>query len=231
MILDIDKSNARYERKFRIEQFDKKEIETIIKSNHYFFKEVFYERIVNNIYFDSEELSHYHNNVEGNKQRLKVRIRWYGELNKIVKEPRLELKIKDGLLGSKLSFPLKPFKFKDGKSIAPLLKKVFADSILPAWLKDYLKRMNPSLLNNYCRRYFVSFDKKCRITLDYNLKFYPFSFGNLFLKNFGKDDAVIVELKYEKEYDDSASFISNHFPFRLTKNSKYVGGVDILSGF
>ncbi len=226
MILDINEVDSRYERKFRTEQLSKKEIEMIIKSNPALFREEYPERIVNNIYFDSEDLDHYLGNIDGDRQRFKVRIRWYGELNKVVKKPILELKIKDGLLGSKLSFPLKQFKFKDWKSVLSLIKTVFSKSDLPNWLIERLKQMRPSLLNNYRRKYFISSDKKHRITLDWDLRFYPFS--SFFLKNFERDDAVIVELKYVSGEDCSASFISNQFPFRLTKNSKYVCGIDAI---
>jgi hypothetical protein len=38
-------------------------------------------------------------------------------------------------------------------------------------------------------------------------------------------DVVIVELKYNREYEELAERISNHFPFRVTRSSKYVDGV------
>ena len=40
-----------------------------------------------------------------------------------------------------------------------------------------------------------------------------------------RDDAVIVELKYDQQYDPAATKISREFPFRLSKHSKYVQGV------
>ncbi|MFT7452391.1 MAG: hypothetical protein ACI9VN_003123 [Patescibacteria group bacterium] len=39
---------------------------------------------------------------------------------------------------------------------------------------------------------------------------------------------MIVELKYDIVDDEDAQYISNLFPFRLTKSSKYVSGVDHL---
>ena len=36
-------------------------------------------------------------------------------------------------------------------------------------------------------------------------------------------DQKIVELKYELENDSQANFISNQFPFRIDKSSKYRG--------
>ena len=37
-----------------------------------------------------------------------------------------------------------------------------------------------------------------------------------------------MELKYDTEHDMEANTISGFFPFRMTKNSKYVNGVDHL---
>ena len=41
--------------------------------------------------------------------RTKHRIRWYGKPQNKVKNPKLELKIKKGLVGSKLSYDLPSF--------------------------------------------------------------------------------------------------------------------------
>ena len=36
----------------------------------------------------------------------------------------------------------------------------------------------------------------------------------------------IVELKYNPDKDDTAERISNSFPFRMTKSSKYLQGIE-----
>ena len=94
----------RYERKFLIRDLSVQEIETIIKLHPNFFSEIYYQRNVNNIYFDSLELESYQDNVTGSAQRVKTRIRWYGELFGLIEKPVLELKIKSGFLGRKESF-------------------------------------------------------------------------------------------------------------------------------
>ena len=45
------------------------------------------------------------------------------------------------------------------------------------------------------------------------------------------DHDVIVELKYDTEHDEYANRISASFPFRLSKNSKYVNGIDQLDAY
>ena len=39
---------------------------------------------------------------------------------------------------------------------------------------------------------------------------------------------TIVELKYANNCDDSAGDITRHLPFRVSKSSKYVAGIDYL---
>jgi hypothetical protein len=39
---------------------------------------------------------------------------------------------------------------------------------------------------------------------------------------------VIIELKYGLGHEDEASRIATRFPFRVTRSSKYVIGVDAL---
>ena len=39
---------------------------------------------------------------------------------------------------------------------------------------------------------------------------------------------VVMELKYDTEDDAYATWITDHFPFRLSKNSKYAIGVKKL---
>lgn len=225
----IKPEKFRYERKFLVAEIDKHELESHIKHNSAMFSEIYYERDVNNIYFDSADLTSYYDNLAGISQRLKVRIRWYGDMFGTINKPVLELKIKNNLLGSKLSFPLKPFKLDNKITTQYLIKNVFNKSDLPAWLIEHLKSLNFALLNRYRRRYFRSADKRYRITLDYDSEFYEIrQKNNTFLRREKNDNYVILELKYDKQYDTDAPKITNQFPFRLTKSSKYVTGVDMF---
>ena len=51
---------------------------------------------------------------------------------------------------------------------------------------------------------------------------------NLHLFPGHNSDSIILELKYNYQDDDEAHIISSYFPFRMTKNSKYVSGVETL---
>ncbi len=87
--------------------------------------------------------------------------------------------------------------------------------------------MEPGLVNRYSRHYFLSFDQKFRLTLDDELSYYEVSRrNNTFSRKVNDDSSVIIELKYNLNNDHMAGTIANHFPFRMTKSSKYVNGIE-----
>ena len=100
----------RYERKYFITKITGKDIDSIVKLHPAIFSEIFHERSVNNIYFDTPDLNNYFDNIDGNMYRVKSRIRWYGMTFGVIEKPVLELKIKNGLLGRKESYSLDTFK-------------------------------------------------------------------------------------------------------------------------
>ena len=70
------------------------------------FKPIYHTRRINNVYFDDINYSNYFDNVEGNLNRKKVRIRWYGDTFTDVINPVLEVKLKKGTLGKKVKFQI-----------------------------------------------------------------------------------------------------------------------------
>lgn len=214
----------RYERKFFISGLTHAEVESIVRYHPAMFSEIYHQRYVNNIYFDTATFSCFLDNVIGSTNRAKFRIRWYGDIFTFIKDPILELKIKNGLLGRKKRYPLVPFSL-DSSFDSRVIGRIIADSDLPDLVQDALKSSNPVLLNRYSRRYFSSADGRYRITIDTDQEFYWIGRrNNSFLNKVKNDIDVILELKYDEDADDTASYIANHFPFRLTKSSKYVSG-------
>jgi SPX domain protein involved in polyphosphate accumulation len=220
--------SLRYERKFNSAEISPKDMEFLIKQNSALFREIFYERRVNNIYLDSLDFKNYQENISGVSERLKIRIRWYGSSLGMIKKPILELKMKKGDLGKKLVFSLKPFKFDNSFSYEKL-KQVFLNSNLPDWLLEKLKFYFPKLFNFYTRKYFISSNKKYRITLDKDLVFYKINEdNNNFSEKVKEDEKIVLELKYSLEYSSGAQQISQEFNSRLTANSKYCSGISLL---
>ena len=219
----------RYERKFVVSQMAHEQVECVIKFHPALFSESFPQRFVNNIYFDSSNFMHFYDNIEGNARRKKVRIRWYGEMFGDVLSPVLEMKIKSGHLGRKLSFPLPSFEITREFTFRTLVNAI-ENSTIPKEVGREVTSLNPVLLNSYSRKYFRSADGNFRITLDTDLVFLSINRQkNAFLKRV-RDPNVIVELKYLENLDQLANRISGYLPFRLSKNSKYVTGIGKLFG-
>jgi SPX domain protein involved in polyphosphate accumulation len=230
-MLQIDLLNfedARYERKFVVGGIGPKEVEKIIQFNPAMFSEIFYERNVNNIYFDSINQDSYFGNVDGDFQRLKIRVRWYGKMGGLIENPVLEVKIKKGEIGKKLSFPLKKFILDRNFSQEYFKKEVLDKSKLPKWILEKLRRYNFSLLNHYKRKYFISSDKRYRITLDRDLIFFEIKNRNNLFMNKIKEEKIVLELKYDRKDDERAKEVTQKLLFRLSKNSKFVSGIDLL---
>lgn len=89
----------RYELKMTFDVMQTQEILNKLLSSSLSFKEIFYERQVNNIYFDTLDYDDLKANIDGLFHRSKFRIRWYGCEETFY--PILEEKIKQGQLGYK----------------------------------------------------------------------------------------------------------------------------------
>lgn len=218
---------ARYERKFMIDAMWYHGVEQQIKLHPSAFSPIYHPRYINNIYLDTNELDFFYDNVSGKSSRRKARIRWYGDIQGIIDKPVLEFKIREGMLGNKISFPLKSFRVDETISQEKLYK-VFRESDLPLWAIENLLQLKPALLNRYRRKYFLSFNKRFRLTIDNELSYYGIGGNNNNLMESYSSDDIIVELKYDRKYDDIATLITNKLPFRLTKSSKYVNGIEFL---
>ncbi len=218
----------RKERKYAIYEVDVFVVENLIRAHPAMFFKPFPPRYVNNIYFDSPSFRNYGDNVVGSKSRKKFRIRWYGNQFGYIEKPVLEVKIKEGLAGTKMHYPLSSFTLKEGFGETAIWE-VLNESEIPDEIREYLKHLTPTLLNRYYRKYFISADRKFRLTLDHKLVFTNLSKrNNYFLKRVADRSKVIIEIKYDIEHDEHVDRISSYFPFRMTKNSKYVNGIDHL---
>jgi SPX domain protein involved in polyphosphate accumulation len=217
--------NFRYERKFKIDSLSLPQIESIVRSHPAKFEEAYEPRKVNSLYLDDINMQNVEDNLAGLANREKERVRWYGETFSETKSPILEIKIKRGLLGTKEHHPLKPF-ILDDSFCKDSIQKLFEDSNLPEYNMHILNFRNPTILDVYTRKYFVSSDKKFRLTLDFDIKYFKVNqLFNTFLESVSSTD-VVLELKYEAIFDNEVESITNYFPFRVTKSSKYVSGAD-----
>lgn len=213
----------RYERKFVVNNFTFDQVEDFILKNSFLFSEIYNKRQINNIYFDDLQFSAYHQNIEGLSERKKYRLRWYGDIFGEVKKPILEAKIKNSSLGTKHRFNIINFKverFFDSNAF----KDIFLKSNLQDDIFNEISTQSPALINSYERKYYLSKNKEFRITIDQNLSYFYVSPNVKEVLTKNQQMEIIIEIKYDSCNDNSLKEITNQFPFRLSRNSKYVQG-------
>ncbi|MEL6674176.1 MAG: polyphosphate polymerase domain-containing protein [Bacteroidota bacterium] len=208
----------RYERKYRIEGNSLPQILAWLQGHPAAFRPLYPRRQVNNIYFDDPQLTAYHENVFGVGERQKVRLRWYGPTDPPSGPAQLEVKIKRQELGTKHIIPREaPFALSQIGAI-----EHWVQAQLPAG-RPYLA----TLLNAYERDYFISADRRFRLTLDVNLRYHYLRSSPEWRTFVRRDPAIILEVKYEQAWDQLADEICRYIPFRQSKHSKYVQGLQM----
>ena len=135
----------------------------------------FTKRIVNNIYFDTLDYQSMRDNLAGLSDRVKVRLRWYGDCRQKAETASLEFKTRKNRLGGKTS---------------QIINQL---DLTTQWLeirRSIEKELNPEqqlifnhfrrsvLQNRYLRSYFISRDKMVRITIDTDIEFFDLRLSN-----------------------------------------------------
>ncbi len=218
--------SLRYERKFIVPLDRRDDLDLLIRTHPAGFYRIYPPRYVNSLYFDDLENTNWHDSENGVFNRKKIRIRWYGDLQGEISTPQLEIKFKQGSTGGKKVYPLKPLHvgtFFDELSIVSL----WEGSGLPEDIRNIMHLYSPSLMNRYHRRYLLSADGSFRLTIDDALLYFPVTASTTHLGTGVEDtQATVLELKYQPDKDAMASHIANHWPFRLSRKSKYATGMN-----
>ncbi|MFT5168500.1 MAG: SPX domain protein involved in polyphosphate accumulation [Saprospiraceae bacterium] len=210
----------RYERKYRAENLSPEVVRQAVRLHPASFRKIFPDRQINNIYFDTANLVAYNENVDGIAERRKFRVRWYGKDICTIQKPKLEIKIKNNMLGAKETYPAIDFSLHDLK---PLAQSITEHSQLKL-------SFIPTLINSYQRSYYGTANGDFRITIDSNLRYFSPLSSRMFTRYNIYDDATVLELKYEEDKDELAEEILQHIPFRYSKSSKYVTGMNLTVG-
>ncbi len=200
----MSKQNIRYERKIYLPFLTRDLVETHIKLHPYGFREVYYKRQVNSIYFDTASLSCFWNNELNACKRAKIRVRWYGENLECPDDAQLEIKIKNGNVGDKLTSEWRELK--------------------DPFILSQIKNTSPVILVSYQRRYYQSYGKKFRITVDSEIKYKGVT-QNCMKKQQYEETGCVIELKYASYLDGEAKRIIEKLPGRVGKFSKYARGI------
>lgn len=222
---------VRYEKKFVAKGASISQLLALVRRNPALFREAYPSRGINNIYLDSPSLADYHDHIHGTADRSKTRVRWYGPFPEGLNRPVLERKIKRGHAATKLSYPL-PVIENHGGMLNSHLEQALRSNTLPENLRSLLKNLRPALFNRYHRYYFVSADRKLRLTIDYDLQFGDPRLLNGKLPPMSTAPICVIELKFDPLHAPEAAMATNALPFQLTRCSKYVVGIErIQEGF
>lgn len=224
-------TDLRFERKFLVEGMNYSELLSLIEFHPQEFFEIYPERQINNIYFDTLDYRFFASNLVGvGRHRPKIRVRWYGKSFGACPTPTLEIKLREGLLNQKLLYSLNSFDF-EGQLREPFFQKGSGVVDWPSSLEFELKFLKPVIFNSYRRQYFSSRDGNYRVTLDREMEYRAFGVNyDLCSQRHEIQNQYVLELKYSNESNLRPDLVSARFPFRLSRNSKYVTGVTFALG-
>ena len=227
-------SNYRSEIKFVCYQQNYFLLKNWIKLHKFNFFKEYDDRNVNNIYFDSFNYKAFNDNLVGLPSRLKVRYRWYGDLLSENKknEGSLEFKFKKNIYGYKKVFKIKDLTINLDSNWSDIKKKILK-TLTPEYKILFNKNSQEILINQYKREYFISKNKKLRITLDRNIKIFDqrltFKKPNFRSKNYTQD-YLVIEFKFNKNDKAFLNDLDINVPIKASRNSKYINGVRSVLG-
>jgi hypothetical protein len=220
---------ARQEIKFVTNRLNYDVIEQWLKLHTLGFHEAFPIRTVNNVYFDTFELSAFGENLAGVSERTKVRYRWYGESQ----EPapgRLEIKQKRNQYGWKQIYKVPESPWSPGSNWLDIRHSIASQGGQEAgiWLDQ---NPLPVMINRYVRRYYLSACQRIRITLDFDQQVWdqrknPYPDFSL---EANLPETFVVECKCDRKERDLASSVLIGMPIRVARHSKYMNAVDAIT--
>ena len=191
------------------------------------FQVLYPDRHVNNVYFDSQDLSRLNQNYAGVGDRCKLRYRWYGDALTGA-NGHFELKYKRLKLGGKHNFPASSpvdLETMPWSEFLSILRKSVTER---AWAEVH-NLARPVILNRYRRSYFSNAAGTVRVTVDREQRF--LNQWNSVRPNLSfeghRPQQLVVEVKADaSNYDDVERTIAS-LGLHVSRNSKYVTGVEL----
>jgi hypothetical protein len=222
-------ADARHEIKFVSDATRYHELEHWIRMNPAGFVSAYPPRRVNNVYFDTPDLFTFAENLSGSSARSKVRLRWYGETVR-PEATQLEVKRRRNQLGWKYHFQGPGLDFTAGSWRE--LRSQIRRALSPEGRIWFDAHPQPVLINRYYRQYFEAPEGRVRATLDFRQAVFDQRLrGRPNLANRANlPDTLVVEIKFHPCDFASGSQIIAGIPIRVSRNSKYMIGVESILG-
>jgi len=217
-----------HERKFVLPTELIHETERRLRYNPAFFREINMPIRVKSCYFDTLDLGYYWGNVDGMGRRLKVMVRSYATSNQdtevlpeLLTSPRLEYKVKMNTQRTKIAHGC-----PHGDAMPTfdaLWRHLQQCASMPAIMREHLMTLHPTAVIDYHRRYFRSLDGTLRLTVDTDI-IYSSPNANRRVKV----ETSVLELKYARSAEASATRAAEHLRLRISRNSKYINAMNAL---
>ena len=222
----MPEGSPRYEIKIPCEPFLLPQVQAWVRLHPAHWRVAYPPRQVNNIYFDSADFQTLNENLAGEGERGKLRLRWYGPALKTVSGAHWEVKYKEGLVGWKRVSPCGATLDLARLSWAEGLRALrdAGDARVRLWLAQLAY---PALVNCYQRAYYVTSDGSVRLTFDTALRAYDQRFADR--PNLRRPapiaDRAVIELKADADCQPQLAEALAQFPLRPDRHSKYVAGL------
>ena len=178
-------------------------------------------RLIQSIYFDTQDGRAARENISGQSTRAKLRFRWYGAATDKV-DGSLELKQRDNALVSKTRTPLESIRIS-GETRRSLMTMLH-EQTPPPWRSLLEEGQEPAQWIQYERHYFAARHCPLRVTMDRNLRAWDLrdTFVIRPTAPTPLPECIVVECKAPPEnYDDIQSIVRS-IPVQRTRCSKYL---------
>lgn len=228
--MKLSEETLRQEIKYKVFFKDEQTLYNWLYSSS-FFQESYNPRLVNSLYFDTPNYDFASSNMSGESKRIKVRARWYGQLDEnfldsFISERTLfnfEVKRKINSLSDKLNIGKIKFDKKD-----EYLSRIESIQCELAALCDSYSTLSAfkllsTVFTHYEREYYELNNNNIRLTIDKNIS-YCNSKAPSELMLLAKD-YVIVELKFHPESRKKVNVLMKSFPFRQVRSSKFLSSL------
>ena len=174
------------------------------------FSKIYQQRKITSIYLDDINFNSLRDNIDGNRNRNKIRIRFY---NNEIENFFIEIKQKRGFIGYK-----KRINFNN----VELSTKFDLIKFVTKWCANEFQRaFHPKSEISYYRSYFSK--NEFRATVDTNISSTKLSSSGKGLIT-SVNDYEVIEFKYSPEHDEKFRLIFSDLTkkyVRATKSSKY----------
>lgn len=231
----LDEKNWRFEYKYRLPLYQYFQVRNSIlpymQLDQYTNNKVEKKYLVRSLYYESLFFNHLEEKIDGNCDRIKLRIRTYSKQINSSIALRAELKVRKGAITEKYGSFIKYDEYLE------FLRTNHWVNTLDPTLQEFeryvhLQTLSPQLLVEYLREGFISRSREdIRITFDHEVKS---AFSRSLFPSSPKfrnhhHNLVILEIKCTKQQPDWLRKIVQNNGLRIMANSKFVQGMVITN--